>query len=489
MRGTAYRKCWCRNPDTGRPYTKKEPCPKLKSAKHGKWYARYDTSDENGRRQPVLGPFASKGEAEEVLAEAVAAEGGGGAAADRTLRAAAYCDLYMAGKRRLKRRTRETDQDAFDLYWKPGLGPKLRLVDVRDHHVSAVIDAMMQIGRLPEGEKPSEVLRRMLAARADDNRRELPEGEERRKKYLRPLSPARIERMYSPFRAAMNAAVKTRKIRHSPCDGVELPKAGKPKPLAWTAGREAKFREEYARRLREAGAAKPAGRVLGTVERQAIWGSPEMRPVPSMVWLPSHAGQFLDYIEETGERLAALFITALFAGPRRDEVTGLPWPEVDLDAGILLVRETATGDGPKSDAGNRAAPLPDVAVDALKAWRRVQAADRLKWGPDWHQSDRVFTHEEGTPVTGQWASRRFQLLAYRAGLPPVRFHDLRHAAASLAKAAGHDTKYISSMLGHSRTSFTDAEYITLFPEFERAAANATAAVVPRSGKGRKEGAG
>ena len=70
----------------------------------------------------------------------------------------------------------------------------------------------MQVGQPPsEGEKPSEILRRMLAARADDDRRVLPEGEERRKKYLRPLSPSRIGRMFAPFRAAMNAAVKTGK--------------------------------------------------------------------------------------------------------------------------------------------------------------------------------------------------------------------------------------------------------------------------------------
>ena len=489
MRGSVYRRCWCRDPETSRPYTKKSPCPKLKSAKHGKWYARYDSAAES-RRQPALGPFGTKKEAEEELAAALAREGGGGAAADRGLHAVAYLDDYMAGKRNLKRRTWETDQDAFDLYWKPGLGPRIRLVDVRDRHVSAVIEAMLQLGQpLPEGEKPSEILRRMLAARADDDRRVLPEGEERRKKYLRPLSPARIERMFAPFRAAMNTAVKTGKIVRSPCDGVELPRAQKARPLAWTAAREEKFRAELGRRTRDAEAAKPGGRVLTTVERQEIWADPELRPAPSMVWLPSHAGQFLDYLDDTGERLAVLFVTDLFAGPRRDEITGLSWPEVDLDAGVVLVRETAGGDGPKSDAGTRAAPLADVAVTALRAWRKAQAADRLAWGRDWAGTDRVFTHEDGTPVTGQWASRRFQLLAFRAGLPPVRFHDLRHCAASLLKASGADTKVISAQLGHSRTSFTDWQYVTLFPDFERAAANAAAAVVPRNGRSRQEGAG
>jgi len=97
-------------------------------------------------------------------------------------------------------------------------------------------------------------------------------------------------------------------------------------------------------------------------------------------------------------------------------------------------------------------------------------------GPDWTDTGLLFTREDGTAVPPQWLSVRFETLAYRAGLPPVRFHDLRHGAASLCKAAKLDTKYITALLGHCRTSFTDDVYVTLFPEV---AAEAAAAVVPR----------
>ena len=79
-------------------------------------------------------------------------------------------------------------------------------------------------------------------------------------------------------------------------------------------------------------------------------------------------------------------------------------------------------------------------------------------------------------------SVRFEILAYRAGLPPVRFHDLRHGAASLCKAAGLDTKYISALLGHTRNSFTEDTYVLVFPEVAKAAAEAAAAIVPRAGQ-------
>jgi integrase len=478
MRGTVTRRCYCRIPGTRDRYTKHNPCPQLKNPKHGKWYARYEASAE-GRRQPVIGPFDTKKEADEALAKVVATQAGGGATADRKLRAVPYLDAYMSGKRNLKPSTRQTDEEAFRLYWKPGLGPRIRLADVRDRHVSAVIEAMLQVNRpLPDGEKPSEVLRRMIAARADDARRTLPEGEQRHKKSTKALSAARVERMFAPFRAAMNAAVKTGKIERNPCDGVELPRPDKPRPLAWTPAREARFRAELGRRVKDAEGRVAEGRVLTTVKRQEIWADLSLRPVPVMVWLPSHTGYFLEYLEEIGERLIVLFVLDAFCGLRRDEIIGLAWADVDLDAAVLLVRETGSGTGPKSDAGVRVVPMADVVVAALRAWRKIQAADRLAWGPDWADTGLVFTREDGTPVKEQWVSTRFETLAFRSGLPPIRFHDLRHGAASLAKAAGLDTKYISALLGHSRTSFTDSVYVTLFPEAQQAAADAAAAVVP-----------
>jgi integrase len=202
-----------------------------------------------------------------------------------------------------------------------------------------------------------------------------------------------------------------------------------------------------------------------------------VRPCPVMVWLPEHAGRFLDAV--AGERLSALWCLTVFCGLRRDEVIGLAWADTDLENGVIAVRETGGGEGPKSEHGTRAVVLPGRVTAALRAWRRAQLAERLAWGEAWTDTGRVFTREDGTAVPGQWVSVRFETLAWRAGLPPVRFHDLRHGAASLAKAAGLDTKYISAMLGHSRTSFTDATYVLLFPEFAREAAEAAAAVVSK----------
>jgi integrase len=484
VKGSVYKRCYCREAETRKPLGAK--CPDLRKTSHGGWYFRYEAPavpGESNRRRPEVGPFTTKKLADEELAATLARIGGGAAVTDRGLLVGDYLANWLKGKRlELKPDSYASYDEAVRLYFAPGVG-HLRLVDLRDHHLQTLVAMMMKINRPLDGdEKPDELelLRRLVAVRADDARRVLPDGEKRRKKSSKPLSPARIERLFAVIRAALNDAVPS-KIGVSPHEGVVLPRVEHWKPLAWTPQREARFRDELAKRTREAeAAADEAGRTLTTVERQDIWGAPDLRPVPAMVWMPGHAGAFIDYLEATSERLAVLFIVTMFCGFRRDEVLGLTWAETDLDDGVAFVRETASGDGPKSEAGTRAVPLPGPVVEALRAWRKRQAAERLAWGPDWADAlGRVFTREDGSPVPEQWTSVRFETLAYRAGLPPLRFHDLRHGTASLMKAAKVDTKFISAMLGHSRTSFTDSQYVTLFPEVQKAAAEAAAAIVPR----------
>jgi integrase len=73
-------------------------------------------------------------------------------------------------------------------------------------------------------------------------------------------------------------------------------------------------------------------------------------------------------------------------------------------------------------------------------------------GPAWQDTGYVFTREDGTPYHPAQVSERFSRLAYVAGLPPIRLHDLRHGAATLA--AGKTMKEVSAMLRHSSESIT-----------------------------------
>jgi integrase len=166
-----------------------------------------------------------------------------------------------------------------------------------------------------------------------------------------------------------------RKISYNPVESVKLPRIKqKVKPRVWTAEREAKWRLDCQQGLAKAkDLRKRTGKRTPTA--LDVWRSTP-RPSPVMVWLPTHTGRFLDFIE--GERLYALFHLVAFTGLRRAEVIWLAWAEVDLDEGVLHVRETRADedddpDDPKSQSGDRTVPLDALTVAVLRAWRKHQA--------------------------------------------------------------------------------------------------------------------
>jgi len=85
-------------------------------------------------------------------------------------------------------------------------------------------------------------------------------------------------------------------------------------------------------------------------------------------------------------------------------------------------------------------------------------AERATLGKDYHDSGYVFTCLNGDPMAPDRLSRTFRRLSGEAGLPPVRLHDLRHGAATLALAAGADLKVVQDMLGHSSIVLTADTY-------------------------------
>jgi integrase len=94
----------------------------------------------------------------------------------------------------------------------------------------------------------------------------------------------------------------------------------------------------------------------------------------------------------------------------------------------------------------------------------------------------VFTRENGSPLRPGHIYEHFNVLARQAGLPPVRFHDLRHGSASMLLAAGVELNTVSEIMGHATASFTADVYCVVLEEMSEAAAVAIAAFVPRKGR-------
>jgi integrase len=180
-----------------------------------------------------------------------------------------------------------------------------------------------------------------------------------------------------------------------------------------------------------------------------------------------------------GERLEALLVLAITTGMRRGELLALRWKDVDLDRGTLAVTGSLQGESrptlniatPKSGK-SRSVALGTVAVNVLREHRKRQAQEQLLVGGEWRDLGLVFSTEFGdflSPTTLRLALRRSLT---RAGLPTIRFHDLRHSAATLMLSRGVHPKMASEMLGHSTIAITLDLYSHVTANMQRQAADA-----------------
>src|SRR6266542_5740727 len=135
---------------------------------------------------------------------------------------------------------------------------------------------------------------------------------------------------------------------------------------------------------------------------------------------------------------------------RQGELFGLRWADVNLQTGsVRPVRQL------KTKSSRRQIFLPRIAVEALTAHHERQGQERRLAGTAWEDNGLVFPNQVGRPINpSNFMPRDFYPLLKRAGLPRMRFHDLRHSAATLLLELGIHPKVVSEMLGHSQIGIT-----------------------------------
>ncbi len=231
--------------------------------------------------------------------------------------------------------------------------------------------------------------------------------------------------MRTTLRAALNLAVKEGVLDCNPARHIEITGYQQPHAKVWTEA---------------------------LVES---WEQTGVHPAVA-VWTADQLAEFLRSVND--DPLFAFWWLAGLRGLRRSEC-GLRWSDIDLDRSVLTIERNRTTVGyqvvegdPKTPAGRRAVALDKRSVQILRVHRRYEQdrrAEAAENGKPWTDSGYVFTRSDGLPINPNYATTRFRLLARRAGLPPVRLHDLRHGAASLAHEAGADLKTLQDLLGHS----------------------------------------
>lgn len=174
-----------------------------------------------------------------------------------------------------------------------------------------------------------------------------------------------------------------------------------------------------------------------------------------------------------GERLHAALVLSVMTGMRVGEVFGLQWDDIDFENGTLRVarqlqevRGKFFFDAPKSSAGKRNIALPEIAVDALKDHRaRMMAEGNIG-------AETVFCDTDGKYLRRSNVRRRFWVpTVEKAGLPFIRWHDLRHTHATLLIGLRENIKIIAERLGHSNPSLTMSTYSHVIESMQRETAN------------------
>ena len=241
------------------------------------------------------------------------------------------------------------------------------------------------------------------------------------------LSPKSVLRYHQMLHAAMHQAVRWQLLVRNPLDAVEPPRSRRRELLALPA---------------------------------------------------SDVSRLLEAADARG--IGSLVRTAVLTGLRRGELLGLRWRDVDLDGGVAHVQQVAQridGQGmvfrePKTRLSRRALALSPETVAMLRRVRLAQLEDRLLAGSAWHDLDLVFTTGLGTAIEPGNLTRAWIRVQADAGVGHLRWHDLRHAHATLLLSQGVHPKVVSERLGHASVAITLDTYSHVLPGLQASAAAA-----------------
>jgi integrase len=395
LKGSTHRRCYCRDPRTGKPLGKS--CPKLAGRKHGSYSIRQELPPrEDGMRRSfsragygslkdaqadldhvraLLGLVDSDDPEGVTLVAAMLEEVGdektplpdveetrrrlkSGQDLIGRLTVGEWLDRWLAGKRIRKSGASRYETD-IRVHLKPRLG-HLRLDRLRVSHLTEMFTAIAEANAviLEENAQRQALVDELATvpwkgAEHRARRRALRDALHAMPPFRRVTGAATRQRVRATLRTALNDAIAQQILTFNPAAHVELDPVRKPKALVWTD------------------------------ERVARWEQTGEKPSPVMVWTPQQTGAFLDHVAD--DRLYAMWHLIAFRGLRRGEACGQSWSETDLARNSLTVTTQLVQDGwdvetsdPKTDSGFRVVALDDDTVGVLERHRKQQEADRAE---------------------------------------------------------------------------------------------------------------
>jgi len=227
------------------------------------------------------------------------------------------------------------------------------------------------------------------------------------------LSASSVKYIYTTLHAALEQAVKERLIPNNICVAVEVPKKQEETKLH--------------------------------------------------TWNNKQVMQFLNHAKDF--RFYEVFFLALNTGMRKGELLGLKWQDINFSKNKIEVKRqlTRTDEGlifkkVKTKSGNRTIPVTDEVAKFLKSHKIRQSEQRLALGDGYNQNDLIACNGIGNALDGRNLNREFKKIIDKAGLPEIRFHDLRHTFSTTYLQNGGNIKTLQQILGHSSITVTIDTY-------------------------------
>ena len=215
---------------------------------------------------------------------------------------------------------------------------------------------------------------------------------------------------------------------------------------------------------------------LGLISRNPAEAVDRLKHEPEelTLWTPEQVRHFLELAKT--HRLYAAFYLVIATGMRHGEILGLRWQDIEGD--VITVRQSVINvqgaqheiSTPKTRKGVRRIVIDPATMQVLAEHRGRQEAEREKLGSAWEDLGLVFPNELGGILIPRNFDRVWYDLLDKSGLPPIRFHDLRHLHVSLLVKRGLDPRTVADRVGHTDPSFTLRRYSHMFEAQRRAAA-------------------
>jgi integrase len=199
---------------------------------------------------------------------------------------------------------------------------------------------------------------------------------------------------------------------------------------------------------------------------------PRLKRKEMKVWSIKQVNEFLKTTKHS--RYHPIYYLAAYTGMRKGEILGLTWDSINFEEKTIKITKTLykIKDGyllqePKTANSIRTIYMDDDIIRVLKKQKVKQNLERLKFGGVYKEHNMVFAQETGEFVNPGGVNGLFTRYIERAGLPRIRFHDLRHTHATILLQMGVNPKIVAERLGHSTVRITLDTYSHVLPSMKK----------------------